>query len=834
MSSLNNIVDNRFQKDFSNNLNYNNGDRLSIIKQDNYFIEKNAIQKESIFPIGNFQDFNNIHIIENVDLEKVKYILSMKFDEMKDIFDKCKSDDEIKINFNKVKKYCSNLIKENGKVTHIYKYASNNNNGRLFSTTSIQGISYKIRGFLFKYTTDFDFSNCHPKILLYICKKYDIQHSNLEYYCSNRDKILENGNKDKNKLLILKFMNDNKICRDLNNPFLIELDKEFKFIQKELLKIEDFNFLIETIPEYKFYNFNGSFINRILCFYENMLLQDMIYILKNEGKDLVALMFDGCMIMGNYYNSDGDILIKKIEDFINNKYNNLNIQIKMKEHDNSIKIPDRWTPPPENYLTIENMIKSPCESDFADIYFDYNKNNMVSQGKDKERKFYIYYNNEWRSDNDCYILLNCIIEWLKQYIKNCFLFMGVKKAECTDDTEKMKKLSIIDKDLMIVNNGIKKVNFCKNVLTFIKSKLSTKFDIIHFDIGYKDLNNIHFKNGVYDLKNKKFRNRHYYDYVTKWLDYNYIEYDYIDEKIHTNVLDFFKKIQPDEEQRKFTLSYLSYCLSGSIDKQKFKMNVGYTAQNGKSTEMAIHETCFGLYTKKLNSETFLLNNTKRHKSIIELLHNPIRLAYIEELPTKNLDVDFLKDFVDGKKISCEVMFGTEDCKKIQSKLMTCSNHDFHGKTDEGLKRRGLIQHYTSKFLNDDGINEFDNNKNIYRRIDGFEKMFDCLYYKNAYFHLLLKYFDNLIIPKENEDNFIEVCDDNDFFKNKLFDMYEMTNDVNDIVYWKDICVLFGANDGKENRKLIDSDMKRLQIIYDKDKRANKVKKGCYIKLKLIT
>jgi len=391
--------------------------------------------------------------------------------------------------------------------------------------------------------------------------------------------------------------------------------------------------------------------------------------------------------------------------------------------------------------------------------------------------------------------LNNINEWLKSYIKCCFTFLGQQKADAIDDKAEMKKLKELDDLIIRVNQGIKRVNFCKNVLTFIRTKLAVVFDKPIFDVGEQDHNNIHFNNGVYEMKNKIFRERCYFDYVTKWLDYDYIPVYNIDTNIKNKVMEFFEKTQPDKAQRDFTLGYLSYCLSGSIDKQKFKMNVGYSAQNGKSTEMGIHDMCFPIYTKKLVSDTFVLGYAKRHKHIIELLNNPIRLAYVEELPEKKLDIEFLKDFVDAKKISCEVMFGTDQVKRIQAKLMTCSNHDFHGKTDEGIKRRGMIQHYNSRFLKD---------------------------------------YDNLVVPKINEDKFKEVCDDNDYFKNKLLEVYELTNYECNKVYWKDIAYLFGQQVNKEDRKTLDGDMKRLNIPYSKDKTDGKTtRKGCYLGLKKI-
>ena len=479
-----------------------------------------------------------------------------------------------------------------------------------------------------------------------------------------------------------------------------------------------------------------------------------------------------------------------------------------------------------DFITIENMIQTASESDFADIFYKQFKNNMVLDGDN----LYLYYDNEWRYEKESkpHILINMIDKWCKEYIKRCYVLVGKSKAEFVDDEEMIKFLNKFDKNIAKMNLGCKKVNFCKNVATFLKSKMSVIFDKKPFDIGEQDHYNINFKNGVYDMKNKIFRERCYYDYITKWLDYDYIESEKISAEIHTDVLDFFKKIQPDKEQRDLTIGFLSYCLTGNIDKQKFKMNIGYSAQNGKSTELGIHDKCFPIYTKKLNRETFDTGYTKRHKHIIDILNNPIRLAYVEELSERKMDTEFIKDFVDAKKISCEVMFGTDETKKIQAKMMTVGNSDFNAKTDEGLKRRGLIQHYTSKFVKE---GEFSEENHIYERIDGFENRFADDKYKNAYFHLLLQYTDNLIIPKVNEDAFKEVCDDNDHFKNTLFDSYELTGDPNHAVYWKDICVLFGSTPAKANRKNISNEMKRLNLMYDKDKFCNG--KGCYLGLKLL-
>ena len=323
---------------------------------------------------------------------------------------------------------------------------------------------------------------------------------------------------------------------------------------------------------------------------------------------------------------------------------------------------------------------------------------------------------------------------------------------------------------------LKTIKFIGEILKQIQSILSGKLTKIIFDVGEEQKYNIHFKNGVYDLKKKEFRKRRYDDYVTKILDYNYIEKDKIEKEIYEFVEEFYNKIQPIESERKFMLGYLAYCLTGNIGKQIFKINIGYTASNGKSTEMSIHDKVFPIYTKKLNKCTFNKGNTKFHKYVKECLYNPIRLCYLEELDESLIDGDILKDWIDGRKISIEILFGTEETKSIQAKLMTCSNKDINIKGDEGLYRRGRLQFYNSIFeerLDDDYIN------NRYKKIDNLDNYFNDEKYKNAYFHLLLNYIDDIEIPKSSKQNLKNLVDENDDLKYDIYDNFEITKNNED-------------------------------------------------------
>lgn len=269
------------------------------------------------------------------------------------------------------------------------------------------------------------------------------------------------------------------------------------------------------------------------------------------------------------------------------------------------------------------------------------------------------------------------------------------------------------------------------------------------------------------------------------------------------------------------MGFLSYCLTGNTSKQIFKVNIGYTASNGKSTEMNIHNKAFPIYTTKLDKNTFTLGNAKKHKSIMCCLDKPIRLSYIEELDQKKLDCDFLKDWVSGGDITAERLYGLDEIKKIQAKLMTCSNKDFVIESDNGILRRGKTQFYTSKFIDTD-IDNYE--KNIFKRIDNFESIFDDPDYKNAYFHLLLQYVNNLVIPKDATENFQIIVDESNSMKSDFLELFIITNEKNDIVS-KDVLTELLTPQYKWNDIL--SMLKTMGISYDKDLRKDG-KKG-YLK-----
>tara|TARA_R110001592_G_scaffold53985_1_gene165423 strand:+ start:2219 stop:3685 length:1467 start_codon:yes stop_codon:yes gene_type:complete len=427
-----------------------------------------------------------------------------------------------------------------------------------------------------------------------------------------------------------------------------------------------------------------------------------------------------------------------------------------------------------------------------------------------------YYSNKWvlLGKDDKYNELNLIIyNVLYKYLHNIFL----NEDDHSKNKEFEKHLKFISKN---TNLGFVRKTVISILYGFQQS--------IYFDKTNEQIYNIHFNNGVYEINNKKFRNRKKTDYVTQILDYNFIENKDDIEQQYKEVKEVFRKIHPKEQDLKMSLSFLAYCLTGSTDYHHFKMNIGYSASNGKSTEIKIHQKCFDIYTDKLDKNTFTMGYNKRHKEFHRLLTSPVRLCYCEELDQNRLDVDCIKQFVDGSTLDVEQLFGTKLKGINESKFMTTSNKDFNSyDMDKGFQRRGLVQHYESQFLKE--CLEDDNNKNIYPIDYKLEYKFNNEKYKNAYFYLLLDHYQNeLVVDQIYKDNFISINEQYDEFSSLLYEQYE--KNPNCCISKEKIKSYFEQKDKKYKWARILSNLKKLGFKYDKDKQIN-YKKGIIIGLR---
>lgn len=315
-----------------------------------------------------------MELIERPDSRVVTYLNSLSFEDFKS---SCMEDAEdngeskpklkdIKVKYKLLKQFCKTNIKTKGVTKRIYSYSQTTPvglGGRLFSGGSIQGIRRIYRGALLNgITTDIDMKNAHPVLLRYVCKKHNIPCPQLEYYINNREDCLSEFNsREKGKKLYLVATNNDKIIHDKELPSQFKAyDREMKSIQKKLVGLEDYKELRESIPDFKHTeNYNGSVINRILCYYENIILQHAIHYVNTKGMEIAVPMFDGFELYGDHY--DNPDLISQIETYVDSQVPGMKMSWAYKQHDTSLKIP-------------EDFVESEVVNNFQEVKEDFERN----------------------------------------------------------------------------------------------------------------------------------------------------------------------------------------------------------------------------------------------------------------------------------------------------------------------------------------------------------------------------------------------------------------------------------------------------------------------------
>jgi hypothetical protein len=269
------------------------------------------------------------------------------------------------------------------------------------------------------------------------------------------------------------------------------------------------------------------------------------------------------------------------------------------------------------------------------------------------------------------------------------------------------------------------------------------------------------------------------------------------------------------------------------------MVIGYTAQNGKSTMAKMFANSLPIYSKKLDKKTFNVNYANSHKQFAEL-KKLIRFAYIEELDRNKVDIDRLKDFIDGDKIGGnEVLYGTTEDIIIHCKLLCTGNKDMNFDTDEGMKRRGIVANLTNKFIDKYDYDKLNDKRGNYikdtKLMNNFETNNE---YKMAFIHLLLPYAKKYYagefsVPKSLTEKFKELCDDNDCMKTFITETFDITGNDTDRIYKDDFLMMYNAHyNTKHNWPFLLSDVKRL-LTYDRHKRAGG-NKGVIVGIKIKT
>lgn len=237
--------------------------------------------------------------IEKANIKKCLLLSTLKNTELKDLFwaDNMVFKDsrtwKWSIYFRHIKQYIQTVIKNNGIIKTEYRFGKYNYDGRLYALNGmgLQSIQGNLRNYISgEYYNDIDIVNAHPSILLFLCDKYNIPSVYLKRYVDNRSDIL--GDENLNKLDFLKAINtDNnkqKRNKQFYNSFIVEIENIKEVINSHIL---DEGITISNTNDN---NPKSSSINKILCKYENDIIQKAIQYFKPENVGVP--MFDGFLL----------------------------------------------------------------------------------------------------------------------------------------------------------------------------------------------------------------------------------------------------------------------------------------------------------------------------------------------------------------------------------------------------------------------------------------------------------------------------------------------------------------------------------------------------------
>jgi len=314
-----------------------------------------------------------MEITERLPLKPIHWLSQLSYSEfVEQCLNKKKTHtkEECKIKYSILQQFCQTNLKTDGHTKRIYSY-STGNSGRLFSGGSLQGLPSTIRGLFMRdgVGTDIDMCNAHPVILRYICKLHHIPCPYLEYYINHREECLVKfESREIGKVSYLTALNKDTLNRTKGLPLEFKkYDIEIKHIQKQLVKMKEYMELVRSVPENKPYNKLGSAVNRIMCYYENVILHHAIHVINKKGMEIAILMFDGLMVYGNYYKDKG--LLEEISYYVEKQMTGLDMIWTYKEHNTELKVP-------EDFIVKNTDKISKNENNFESVAKEFEKTHL--------------------------------------------------------------------------------------------------------------------------------------------------------------------------------------------------------------------------------------------------------------------------------------------------------------------------------------------------------------------------------------------------------------------------------------------------------------------------
>lgn len=303
----------------------------------------------------------DVHCPRSFDERYINFDLFEKvidnIDELKDFIGLCFDSQKCeRIEWSGTKTILTETYKKRKKNSHVlYAPTKSNPKGRHFSKEkSLQGMSRVIRHLIcHENYTDIDIKNCHPVILLQLCSAYNFSCEHLKYYIENRENCLgelmniTNLSKDECKQYFLSLLNGGT-CSYLFQKYQVpEWLKQFALqihtIHGQFRDHKDLENFVKEVKkvhgkEEDCFNFNGKVVNRLLCQYENIILQHAINFCFLNDINVASPQFDGMLCEKN--DKINQNFLQNMEEYIYDKVG-LRVEFSIKEMNEHLSLMER-------------------------------------------------------------------------------------------------------------------------------------------------------------------------------------------------------------------------------------------------------------------------------------------------------------------------------------------------------------------------------------------------------------------------------------------------------------------------------------------------------------
>ena len=618
-------------------------------------------------------------------------------------------------------------------------YKQNKGYGRFNAvrSRSLQSMAREIRhSIALGLYIDIDIVNCHPVILEWLCIKNKYPHKYLSRYVLNREEIFKQHKGDtrdviKSAYLSLtnggtKSYNKLKTKTRFGNKYKDELIKIHACFSRE--NKEEFDARKKLrIEAGKDRNHEASFMNTILCDWENKILQQM-HIFYNKC-DNAVLCFDGIMVP---FKEGKDYEIKKCMKYIKDTLD-IDIDLKIKPMTEGFTFPDKidsYDNASEDdikkYKIVRKKIKQCIKEDditdrsLSDIFYEMEKDNLVIINDNGDGYVWTNKTRLWEQTTYGELMLkisgkdSLILKAIKELMnisttKIKLLYTSKSKKNSKTSKEITKQQNIYDQ-CKNIRSIIKSARGVKNIYTFAKyrflnenfiNEINRKHDLLPVRGGL-----------VIDLKTGKTRDRTKTDMFSLECPVSYHTEKSWTKEDKATLYKFVNQIYMDDpEYIRYKQIKMGSYLSGRCVRD-IDIDHG-DGRNGKSSIIKALAIVLGEFTGFIGKGVIVFD-PKAHRSKNQGGHTshliPIdgkRLIITQELEDNDtLDSEMIKKIASADEIE-----GVRECygRKTRTikpfcKLIVSTNvipkFDVQ---DRAIIDRLCFNPHTSRFLNKEGL-----------------------------------------------------------------------------------------------------------------------------------